>query len=96
MIIILVDDLGWQDTSLSFGLKEKVTGRHFRTPNLEKLAARGLTVKQAYSASPVSTPSRASLLSGLSPDRTRIMNWVSTGGDTDPNHPSHGKFAWAS
>jgi len=96
MIVILVDDLGWQDTSLSFGLKEKVTGRHFRTPNLERLAARGLTVNQAYSASPVCTPSRASLLSGLSPARTRITNWVATGGDTDPNHPAHGKFAWAS
>jgi len=96
MIVVLVDDLGWQDTSLSFGLQEKVTGRHFRTPNLEKLAARGLTVNQAYSASPVCTPSRASLLSGLSPARTRITNWVATGGDTDPNHPSHGKFAWAS
>ncbi len=96
MIVFLVDDLGWQDTSLSFGLPEKVTGRHFRTPNLEKLASRGLTVNQAYSASPVCTPTRASLISGFSPARTRITNWVSTGGDTDPNHPSHGKFAWAS
>lgn len=40
VVLVLVDDLGWQDTSLGFSVNPKVVGRHFRTPNLEALAKR--------------------------------------------------------
>ncbi len=96
VIVVLVDDLGWQDTSLKFGLDHKLVGRHFQTPNVQRLASRGLTVNQAYSSATVCTPSRTSLMTGLSPARTRITNWVSNGGDTDPNHPSVAELKWNS
>lgn len=87
VLIVLVDDLGWQDTSLAFGLSEKVVGRHFRTPHLEQLAARGVRFDQAYSSCPVCTPTRVALLTGVNPARNHITSWVHSGHDTDPGHP---------
>ncbi|MBI1335213.1 MAG: sulfatase-like hydrolase/transferase [Armatimonadetes bacterium] len=88
VVFFLVDDLGWQDTSLSFGLREKLVGRHFRTPNVEALAKRGVQVNQAYAAAPVCTPSRVTLLSGINPARNHITNWVYDGRDTDGPDPT--------
>jgi arylsulfatase A-like enzyme len=66
VLFILADDLGWSDTTL-YG-----TTKFYRTPNLERLAKRGMTFTQAYSASPVCSPTRAAILTGLSPARTGI------------------------
>ena len=57
IILILADDLGWADTTL-FG---KTT--LYETPNLERLAARGVTFSNAY-ASPICSPTRASIMTG--------------------------------
>ncbi|MBI2478553.1 MAG: sulfatase-like hydrolase/transferase, partial [Planctomycetia bacterium] len=66
VVIILADDLGWSDTTL-YG-----TTKFYETPNIERLAARGMTFTHAYSASPLCSPTRASILTGLSPARTGI------------------------
>ncbi|MCA9064400.1 MAG: sulfatase [Planctomycetaceae bacterium] len=66
VVFILADDLGWSDTTL-FG-----TTRFYRTPNVERLAARGMTFTRAYSASPLCSPTRAAILTGLSPARVGI------------------------
>lgn len=66
VVLILADDLGWSDTTL-FG-----TTRLYQTPNIERLAARGMTFTHAYSSSPLCSPTRASILTGLSPARTGI------------------------
>lgn len=66
VLLILADDLGWSDTTL-FG-----TTRFYRTPNMERLAARGMTFTRAYSSSPLCSPTRASILTGLSPARHGI------------------------
>jgi arylsulfatase A-like enzyme len=66
VVIILADDLGWADTTL-YGHT-----RFYQTPNLERLAARGMTFSRAYSASPLCSPTRSALLTGLSPARTGI------------------------
>ena len=58
VVFILADDLGWSDTSL-YGM----TG-FYETPNLERLAARGTTFTRAYAASPLCSPTRASILTG--------------------------------
>ncbi|PKA97853.1 arylsulfatase A-like enzyme [Flavobacteriaceae bacterium MAR_2009_75] len=58
IVFILADDLGWSDTSLYS------TTDFYQTPNLERLAARGMTFTRAYSASPLCSPTRASILTG--------------------------------
>ncbi len=66
VVVILADDLGWSDTTL-YG-----TTKYYQTPNVERLAKRGLTFTRAYSASPLCSPTRSALLTGLSPARTGI------------------------
>jgi len=66
LIVILADDLGWSDTTL-YG-----TTTFYQTPNLDRLAKRGMTFTRAYSASPLCSPTRSALLTGLSPARTGI------------------------
>ena len=66
VVFILADDLGWSDTTL-YG-----TTTFYQTPNLERLAKRGMTFSRAYSASPLCSPTRSAILTGLSPARTGI------------------------
>jgi len=66
LIFILADDLGWSDTTL-YG-----TTKLYETPNLERLAARGMTFNRAYAASPLCSPTRASILTGMNPARIGI------------------------
>ncbi|MFG0291446.1 MAG: sulfatase [Rhodopirellula sp. JB044] len=66
VVFILADDLGYSDTTL-YG-----TTQFYRTPNLERLAARGMTFSRAYSSSPLCSPTRSSILTGLSPARTQV------------------------
>ncbi len=66
VVFILADDLGWSDTTL-YG-----TTSFYQTPNIERLAARGLTFSRAYSASPLCSPTRASILTGQTPARNGV------------------------
>lgn len=66
VVFILADDLGWSDTTLY------ESTRFYKTPNIERLAARGMTFTRAYSSSPLCSPTRSSILTGLSPARTNI------------------------
>ena len=66
IVFILADDLGWSDTQL-YG-----TTKFYETPNLERLAKRGMTFVNAYAASPICSPTRASILTGLYPARVGI------------------------
>ena len=65
MIVVLADDLGWMD-STPYG------SRYYETPSLERLAARGLRFTEAYAASPLCSPTRASMLTGQWPGRLRF------------------------
>ena len=66
IVFILSDDLGWADTEL-YG-KTKL----YKTPNLLRLAKRGMVFSRAYAASPLCSPTRASILTGQSPARNGI------------------------
>jgi arylsulfatase A-like enzyme len=75
IIFFLVDDMGWQDTSVPFWDKTTPSNNKFHTPNMKKLAASGVKFTQAY-ANSICTPSRVSLLSGTNVARHRVTNWT--------------------
>ena len=75
IILFLVDDMGWQDTSLPFWTKRTQYNKVYETPNMERLARQGMMFTQAYAAS-VSSPSRCSLITGANNARHRVTNWT--------------------
>jgi arylsulfatase A-like enzyme len=56
----LADDLGWKDVGF-------MGNEVFETPNLDRLADHGMVFTQGYSAGPVCTPTRASIMTGKNP-----------------------------
>ncbi|MCC5906921.1 MAG: sulfatase [Balneolaceae bacterium] len=76
IIIFLVDDLGWQDTSVAFHEIKTPYNKINNTPNMERLAASGVMFTKSYTASPVCTPSRTSIMTGQHPARNNITNWT--------------------
>lgn len=76
VIIFMVDDMGWQDTSYPFYKQATAFNTYYETPNMVQLAKEGIAFTDAY-ATPVCTPSRVSLLSGMNASRHGITNWTS-------------------
>jgi len=69
VIIILTDDLGYNDLSC-YGNPD------FQTPNIDRMAEQGMRFTQAYCPASVSTPSRYGLLTGRNPWRTFLKSNV--------------------
>lgn len=91
IILFLVDDMGWQDTSVPFWEQPTPANTHFRTPNMERLARQGVTFTHAR-AHPVCTPTRVSIMTGKSPVRHHVTNWIlfpdkDPSGDWGPTGP---------
>lgn len=70
-VFILADDWGWGDIAC-YGHDQ------LKTPNLDRLAAEGILFTQAYTASPVCSPSRAALMTGRFPAELRIHGHLAT------------------
>lgn len=75
IILFMVDDMGWQDTSLPFWTEKTPLNERFHTPNMERLAGEGKMFTQAY-ASSVSSPTRVSLMTGMNASRHKVTNWT--------------------
>ncbi|MDH5602645.1 MAG: sulfatase [Cyclobacteriaceae bacterium] len=69
IVFILVDDLGWTDLGV-YG------STFYETPNLDKLAGESVMFTNAYSASPVCSPTRAAIMTGKYPTRVNITDWI--------------------
>jgi len=65
IIFILCDDMGYGDLGC-YGQP------YISTPNIDTLAAQGMRFTQAYSGSPVSAPSRATLMTGQHTGHTHV------------------------
>ena len=68
IILILADDMGWRDVGYNHS--------EIRTPVMDHLAARGITLNRFY-AQPSCSPTRAALLTGKSPQRLGIYGPLS-------------------
>lgn len=81
IIVFLVDDMGLMDTSLPFLTdKEGIPVRYplndwYHTPNMERMACQGIRFSTFYAQS-VSSPSRASIMTGQNAVRHRTTNWI--------------------
>ena len=75
IILFMVDDMGWQDTSLPFWTQKTHYNEVYETPNMERLAKQGMMFTQAY-ASSISSPTRCSLITGTNAARHRVTNWT--------------------
>jgi len=75
IVLFLVDDMGWQDTSEPFYTRRTPFNERYRTPNMERLAREGMKFSQAY-ACPVCSPTRVSLMTGMNAARHRVTNWT--------------------
>lgn len=69
VLFIYADDLGYADLAC--------TGSPFyETPNIDRLAEEGIVLSQAYAACPVSSPSRAALMTGKYPARINLTDYI--------------------
>jgi len=68
VVVLFVDDLGWAD----LGYRNPI----FHTPNIDQLRKEGMDFSRAYIASPSSSPSRASLLTGKEPVRFELVRHI--------------------
>lgn len=82
IIVFLVDDMGWQDTSVPFWTKTTELNKRYHTPNMERLAKDGMKFTNAY-ATPVCTPTRISMLTGMNTTNHGVTNWTSPKKDTN-------------
>ena len=69
VIFIYADDLGYTDLSCT-------GSRFYETPHIDKLAREGVCFTQSYAACPVSSPSRAALLTGKYPARINLTDYI--------------------
>jgi arylsulfatase A-like enzyme len=76
ILLFVVDDMGWTDTSVPFWEVEVDNNRYFHTPHMARLAAESYVFTQAYSSSPVCSPSRTAMMTGQNPMRSGITNWI--------------------
>lgn len=65
IVVVLADDLGYGDIG-TYGVSD------IQTPNLDRLAAEGVRLTNAYAAAPVCTPTRAAWVTGRYPQRAGI------------------------
>ncbi|WP_299230659.1 sulfatase [uncultured Bacteroides sp.] len=69
VLFILVDDMGYTDLSC--------TGSTFyETPNIDRLASESVAFNYAYAACPVSSPSRAAIMTGKYPARINLTDYI--------------------
>ncbi len=72
IVLILADDLAWNQLGC-YG------SSFYETPHLDALARQGMRFTDAYAASPICSPTRASIMTGTYPARLRVTQFISPG-----------------
>ncbi|MDZ4817904.1 MAG: sulfatase-like hydrolase/transferase [Planctomycetota bacterium] len=74
IVVVLCDDLGYGDLSCYGHMKIK-------TPHLDRFASEGLRLTDCYASAPVCSPSRCGLLTGRTPIRLAVDDWIPPGSE---------------
>ncbi len=69
VVVFLVDDLGSGEIAC-------YASKFHETPNIDALAEQGMRFTQAYSAATLCSPSRAAIMTGCSPARLHLTDWI--------------------
>ncbi|UCG48574.1 MAG: sulfatase [Phycisphaerales bacterium] len=69
IVLIMIDDLGWMDLRCQ-------GNERLDTPNIDRLASQGMRFTDFYAAAPVCSPTRASIMTGLSPARLGLTTHI--------------------
>ena len=85
IVLFLVDDMGWQDTSVAFWERPTAFNAFYKTPSMERLARDGTRFTQAYAAA-VCSPTRTSIMTGQNPARHRVTQWTLRPGQDPSGH----------
>ena len=91
IVVFLVDDMGVMDTSLPFltdaegNAKRYPLNDYYRTPSMERLAAKGIRFNNFYAMS-VCSPTRISIMTGQNAARHHATNWI------NPSKDNRGPF----
>jgi len=86
VVIFLVDDMGVMDTSVPFltdaaGRPQRhPLNEYYRTPNMERLASRGVRFSN-FNAMSVCSPTRIAIATGQNAARHRTTNWIQPDND---------------
>lgn len=70
IVFILADDMGWNQVNY-----HNVT-QYYTTPNIDHLAQSGIVFTNAYSAAPICSPARASIMTGKYPARLHLTDYL--------------------
>lgn len=86
VVLFVVDDLGWKDLGCQ-------GSEYYQTPNIDRLAEKGVRFTNAYAACAVCSPTRASILTGKYPARLMLTQWLPAGRwDPVKNKMREGRF----
>src|SRR6478735_2835448 len=69
IVFILADDMGWNQVGYH-------GSTYYSTPNIDRIAHEGLQFRHAYSAAPICSPTRAALMTGKSPARLHLTDFI--------------------
>ncbi|MDG2014214.1 MAG: sulfatase [Pirellulaceae bacterium] len=69
VVFILADDLGWRDLSCE-------GSTFYETPNIDRICREGMRFRNGYAACQVCSPSRAAIMTGKSPARIKITDYI--------------------
>lgn len=69
ILFILADDLGWNQVGYH-------GSTYYETPHIDRLAHGGVRFTDAYSAAPICSPTRAALMTGKSPARLHLTDYI--------------------
>lgn len=72
IVLLLADDLGWAQSGFA-------GNDYYETPRLQSFRREGMLFVSAYAAAPVCSPTRAALLTGLSPARLGLTDFLPGG-----------------